>query len=445
MTEILPIPSVPRSQTAWLTPSCVASPDKKEQVSQILKTVNLFNHRFSVRSGGHSPNPGFSILQGEGLLIDLRKINHIAVSSDSKIVDLGPGARWGTVYAKLDSYNVGVLGARIPTVGVGGAFLGGGFFHFSGQFGMAVDNLKSVEIVLADGKIVEASVQQNSDLFWAIKGGGPNYGIVVNYKANTVPVKNMWYQVGQYATSEVPAILDAFAKWQKTGASDVKATVALIIGLESTTLGFFYSEPATKPASFDAFNSLTPLAPVFTTNGTVQSLTDLLGGVAAPGALRHDYRAASSKVDAQLYKDVYAFWRQQADAVHNSTGANMTFTLQPVPPNLAREGSRKGGNPMGVPKEAHQWWTTLVDWTRAEDDDAVRAVPIATEQKWVELSKARGLHVPYLFLNDASRDQNPLASYGAANLQRMRTIAKKYDPGEVFQKLQNGGFLLSKA
>ncbi|KAF1969123.1 hypothetical protein BU23DRAFT_653834 [Bimuria novae-zelandiae CBS 107.79] len=256
----------------------------------------------------------------------------------------------------------------------------------------------------------------------------------------------MWYQVGIYASAQVPAILDAFAKWQNTGATDLKSTVALIIGLQTTTLGFFYSEPASKPKAFELFYDIPSLAiAIPPTNGTVNSLTQVLGSTFSNVPQRHDYRAASSKVDAQLYNDVYDFWRQEASAVHNTTGANMTFTLQPVPANLAQEGSRKGGNPMGVPTEAHQWWATLVDWTHAKDDEIVRAVPIATEKKWKELSEKRGLDVKYRFLNDASRDQNPLATYGTENLQRLKQIAIKYDPGKVFQNLQNDGFLVSKA
>jgi hypothetical protein len=160
---------------------------------------------------------------------------------------------------------------------------------------------------------------------------------------------------------------------------------------------------------------------------------------------------------------MYDFWWQEASAVHNTTGANMTFTLQPVSANLAKEGSRKGGNPMGVTTEAHQCkscrylplcitsadkikgWTTLVDWTHAEDDEIVRAVPIAIEKKWKELSEKRGLDVKYRFPNDASRDQNPLATYGTENLERLKQIAIKYDPGKVFQDLQNDGFLVSQA
>lgn len=91
-------------------------------------------------------------------------------------------------------------------------------------------------------------------------------------------MKSVWYQVAVYTTSQVPAILDAFAQWQNNGASDVKSTVALIIGLESTTIGLIYSAAAKKPTAFAPFYGLTPAAvAVPPTNGTVKSLTDILG------------------------------------------------------------------------------------------------------------------------------------------------------------------------
>lgn len=86
-----------------------------------------------------------------------------------------------------------------------------------------------------------------------------------------------------------------------------------------------------------------------------------------------------------------------------------------------------------------------MDWEDAADDDAVRALSIDTTKQWKELGQARGSFLPHLFMNDASRDQNPLASYGNENVNRLKQIAAKYDPGKVFQNVQNSGFLLTKA
>lgn len=90
-------------------------------------------------------------------------------------------------------------------------------------------------------------------------------------------------------------------------------------------------------------------------------------------------------------------------------------------------------------------WTTTIDWSQAADDDLVRSVSIETTRTWAELGSERGSDLSFLYMNDASRDQNPLASYGSENLETLKQIALRYDPEQLFQTLQNGGFLLNRA
>ncbi len=137
--------------------------------------------------------------------------------------------------------------------------------------------------------------------------------------------------------------------------------------------------------------------------------------------------------------------------------------VQPATRNLVAQGIANGGNPLGLPLEDHQCkehlprrltamtrsltgtgWTTLIDWQNTKDDDTVRTAAIAVTDKWEQLSKERGLFVDFWYMNDAGRDQNPLGSYGAQNIAKLKAISRKYDPAQVFQKLQNDGFLLRK-
>lgn len=85
-----------------------------------------------------------------------------------------------------------------------------------------------------------------------------------------------------------------------------------------------------------------------------------------------------------------------------------------------------------------------MDWYKESDDETVRSVSIATTDKWQKLGEERGSHIDYIYHNDASRDQNPIATYGADNIAKLKDIAARYDPSQVFQKLQGNGFLLSK-
>ncbi|KAJ9271769.1 CAZyme family AA7 [Paecilomyces variotii] len=429
-------------------PSFIVLPKSADDVSVVLKVVQSLRIAFSIRSGGHSPNPGWSSTGQPGLVIDLKHLNQITVSEDKQIVSVGAGALWGDVYIALDSYGISVIGGRIPSVGVGGLILGGGFFHFSSQYGLAADNIKNFEIVLADGTVANVNVEDKPDLFWALKGGGANFGVVTRFDIYSIPVHDIWYQIGIYQIEQVHSIFQAFAEWQNDF-SDVKATVALIVSLDVVTLGLIYSEPCSEqPACFAPFNDIPAVTQAIPpTNGTVLTLTQILGAAASscpPHLQRHDYRGASSKIDAQLYKDVYEFWREKALAVRDSTGANQTFVLQPISASMVQYGIEKGENCLGLQPENAQWWTTLIDWEHASDDAVVREVSIATAKKWKELGQERGLHNPFVYMNDASRDQNPLMSYTEENLAKLKAISLRYDPSQVFQKLQNDGFLLSK-
>jgi hypothetical protein len=121
---------------------------------------------------------------------------------------------------------------------------------------------------LSNGIIVNASLGQNADLFWALKGGGPNFGIVTRFDLYTIPVLEIWGKVQIYSTDMAFELLEAFDEWQQNGASDTKSSVAFDIGLDYITLGLIYSEPTTSPTAFAAFDDLVPLqviVPAFNT------------------------------------------------------------------------------------------------------------------------------------------------------------------------------------
>ncbi|KAJ5816164.1 CAZyme family AA7 [Penicillium robsamsonii] len=433
------------SESCVAEPHCIIQPEEAQDISTSVKVINFFQVKFAVRSGGHSPNPGWSSVGGQGILLDLSRLNSVSLSTDGQIASVGPGLRWGEVTAALDAEKAVVIGGRLPSVGVGGLILGGGYHHMSNRFGLAADNVKNFEVVLANGTIVNANAKQNNDLFWALKGGGPNYGIVSRYDLNTVPAYEIWAQMMIYAPDQAGAVLDAFTEWQLNGASDVKSTVAIDISLTSIVIGLVYSEPANNPTAFAPFYDLEPLAtPVPAMNTTFVVIDQLLGSSFPVASGRHDYRGCSTRIDAKLTRDVYDYWLEKAQTAHQTTGVNQTFALQYVGENLIQKGIENGGNALNIRSGPQQWWTTIVNWENKAIDEAARSVSIETTKYWQKLAKERGLDVSFTYMNDASRDQNPLASYGATNLKKLKSTAKKYDPTQMLQKLQNNGFLLSK-
>ena len=144
------------------------------------------NMLVSIRGGGHNAG-GLGICNG-GLVIDLSGINYVHVDPKAKTIRVGAGCKWGDVDHAGHAYGMTVPAGIISTTGVAGLTLGGGLGYLTPKYGLTIDNLLSADMVLADGTLVTASTDENPDLFWAIRGGGGNFGIVTSFlfKANPV-------------------------------------------------------------------------------------------------------------------------------------------------------------------------------------------------------------------------------------------------------------------
>ncbi len=149
------------------------------------------NHHLitSVRGGGH--NGGGLGLCDEGMVIDLSGIKFVRVSIKDSTVVVGGGNTWGEVDHATHPFGLAVPAGIISTTGVGGLTLGGGVGYLSRKYGLTIDHLLEVDMVLADGSFVTVNKDQNTDLFWAVRGGGGNFGIVTSFKFQARPVKNV--------------------------------------------------------------------------------------------------------------------------------------------------------------------------------------------------------------------------------------------------------------
>lgn len=145
------------------------------------------NLRVSIRSGGH--NAGGLGVCDDGLVIDLSPIKYVHVDPAARTVRVGGGCTWGDVDHAMYAFGLAVPSGIISTTGVGGLTLGGGMGHLTRKYGLTIDSLLAADVVLADGSFVVASAEENTDLFWAIRGGGGNFGVVTSFLFQAYPVQ----------------------------------------------------------------------------------------------------------------------------------------------------------------------------------------------------------------------------------------------------------------
>jgi FAD/FMN-containing dehydrogenase len=180
--------------------------------SDVIHSVNFARKNdllLAIRSGGH--NGGGLGICDDGLVIDLGLIKFARVDPTARIVTAGGGCTWGDVDHATHAFGLATPSGIISTTGVGGLTLGGGIGHLTRKCGLTIDNLVSADLVLADGSFVKASADENSDLFWAIRGGGGNFGVITSFTFRLHPIDTIYAGPMLYELNEAAEVM----KWYR--------------------------------------------------------------------------------------------------------------------------------------------------------------------------------------------------------------------------------------
>lgn len=251
-------------QQASTDPTCRFSPTSAVDVSLGILTLRVAQCEFAVKSGGHAAFAGASNIEN-GLTIDLINLNQITVSSDQTQTSVGPGNVWYDVYSNLEPLGLSVIGGRVSAIGVGGLTLGGGISFFSSRYGWACDNVNTYEVVFADGSINEVSYSSPySDLYYALRGGGNNFGIVTRFDLVTFPQGDLWAgsETFIYSNETAAEINNAFYWLGINAPSDPYAQVILAYAyVQSADLYVIasdlqYSKPVANPPILQNFTAV---------------------------------------------------------------------------------------------------------------------------------------------------------------------------------------------
>ena len=208
-------------------PAFIAQCSGTEDVQALVRFSAEHHWLPAIRGGGHS-SAGFSVCQG-GLVIDLSLMKAIHVDPVRRIARVQAGVTWGEFDAQTQAFGLATTGARISSAGVAGVTLGGGYGWLMRKCGLAIDNLLSVEIVTAEGRLLRASADENPDLFWAIRGGGGNFGVVVSLEFRLHPVSHVMGGMAFYPAARGREVLEFYRDFMNSAPDELSALCNFLI------------------------------------------------------------------------------------------------------------------------------------------------------------------------------------------------------------------------
>ena len=198
--------------------------------ADVLAAVNFGRENrmlIAVRGGGH--NAGGLGVCDDGLVIDLSLINYTRVDPRDRTVRVGGGCTWHAVDHATHAFGLAVPTGFVSTTGVGGLTLGGGLGHLTRKHGLTIDNLLAADLVLADGSFVTASAAENADLYWAIRGGGGNFGVVTSFLFQAHPIHTVYAGPMLWPLERAAEIMRWYREFITTASEEISGFFAFLI------------------------------------------------------------------------------------------------------------------------------------------------------------------------------------------------------------------------
>ncbi|KAI6752520.1 hypothetical protein HG530_013889 [Fusarium avenaceum] len=409
-------------------PACRIEPTSSAQVAKALQIVVANWCRFAVKGGGHSTNFDASNSAG-GVTIDLQNMDHINLSDDHEWADLGPGLVLGEAYSALEQHGLTFVGGRVADVGLPGFTLGGGISNLSPQYGLAVDNVFEYEVVLPNATMVTARPDLNPDLYFALRGGGNNFGIVTNFRARVVPQGKLLSGDMTFHRDHTDQIIEQVFQLTTNLANDTYMCFSSRYAYNQAGDNFqismtpAYYKPVPRPAVFNALNSI----PHQSNTVRVDWMSNFAAEGVAPHGLRRVYATLTYKPSRELHKKLLDIFSSEVEGVKATPGFTSSVVIQALHINAIRAMKERGGNALGVESD-----TPLNRWSEAEDDTAMYAYA----DRWLQQAQAEASQMdllnPWLYINYANHNQDPFSGYGGSNKLRLQKIQRTVDPYGIF-------------
>lgn len=414
-------------------PLVVVRPQGTDDVTAAVGFARDSELDLSIRGGGHSV-PGFGT-NDDGVVIDLSSMRGVRVDPKTKTARAEGGATWGDFNDATHEFGLATTGGIISTTGVGGLTLGGGIGYLARGFGLSCDNLISADVVTADGALLTASDKQNEDLFWALRGGGGNFGVVTSLEFRLHPVKDIYGGPMFFELEYAADIIKFFGEF---------------IANAPEPLGGFPAFQIAPPLPFipedrhgDTFCAVVACwaGPIEEGEGAIKPLREV-----APVVAEHvgpmPYPELNSAFDGLVPPGLQHYWKAnfvreltddviQAHIEHGATMPTVNSTVHIYPINGACH--RVGPDETAFGHRDASFAPVIAGvWPDAADNDK--------NIKWVRdyYEATAPYSEPGGYVNFAADDDQGRvsANYGA-NYRKLVEVKQKYDPGNLFHMNQN--------
>ena len=214
-------------------PALIARCHSTAEVAEAVRLARQRELEICVRGGGHNV-AGRAVVDG-ALMIDLAPMKEVVVDPAARTTQAQPGLTWGEFNTAAAAHGLATTGGVVSTTGIAGLTLGGGFGWLQGAYGLTIDNLLAVELVTAEGDVVSVDQQSQPDLFWAVRGGGGNFGVVTSFTYLTHPVERVVGGPVAWSLDEAPDTLRAFRDIADGAPDELTVQAGLLTGPDGVT------------------------------------------------------------------------------------------------------------------------------------------------------------------------------------------------------------------
>jgi len=415
--------SARRSVLAAGHPAYVLRPSSADDVRAAVRFAAASGLALSVRGGGHS-FAGFATNDG-GVVIDLSRLAAVSLQ-DLPRVRVGGGATWGAVADALAPHGLAISSGDTRSVGVGGLTLTGGIGWKVRKYGLALDSLVGAELVTADGSLIRADGQENPSLFWALRGGGGNFGVVTAFEFAAQPTTDVFHGKISFPAASAGPVLRGWADYLRGAPSELTSIVSFAnpfaggpdAPLEIQVL--FDGDDA--PAAGAALDPIRRLGPVLTDDVTLKPYGSVLEeGLTPPPGIRLVTRSAF--VGAGSVSPVLDTLVEEAAA-----GRSPFIAIRSVGGAVSRVAS-------DATAYAYRQAELMVATTTIGPEPVIAAAGPGLEAFWARLAP----HVMGLYANflSTATDADVAAIYPPETRRRLAAVKRRYDPSNLFAANHN--------